>query len=797
MKKITLFTVVSLFVAGLLTTSDTRAESHRVLPVSAYASDIPAGMKVSRTYFTATTATEEELLEFRRQLIANGARHVNLFLPDVIACELPPGLDVSALPGFHGVVRSEDAEVGSFLAPGRSSRVSWVKRCYQLAERLNDPRTRRVPRGSPGAGEDGFHDVVVVPTREERRKTDELLRSAGIVAQGDRGASQNSEFFGGDILVQLVLPQNNGQFEPVLESWTEEQVSSCVAGAYAGMLAIQSHFPSMPMDFVFRIFERADTKYEAIKYDMSQDSGWLKDVMYRIDPELPEGAPSLVINAFNVKSREQYGTDFVFTGFAVNSENAPGHMFHGAFYTAYATLGGPYNVTPFPAGRDPNGIGDQLVFSQIFQHETGHVFWALDEYEAYGGVCAEHSGYLWYPNMNKDDYLIPGEDACDEDGPYDCLMRYAARQDIGRPWCKWSQGQIGVIDANGNNVPDLYDSPPIIRFAVAAVETVRTPDITVDLKIISTAVPNKNKSWEEDNRINYAAPLREAKYSMTGVVEHSIPALDGMWDEIQEDARIRLTGFPAGQVISLRFRARNTVNVWSATHIKKIYFAGVMFSHLRADVREDRINFGWEIYDDRFGAAFDVYRIDPGGSMPGRLIAENVQPDGPGSNGYVPFTIVDRDVVPGQPYQYYINARFSLEIDGQVMDYDVQSSVVGRTAMLPITGGIISGSAPNPFRDQTQLSVSVPPTFTEVQVGGPQGGQTKFQQRVPTNVEIAVFDVAGRLVSTLYSDQVFDDVVTVTWDGTKSNSSRVPTGVYFIRAKAGDVTGVRKVLLIR
>jgi hypothetical protein len=187
--------------------------------------------------------------------------------------------------------------------------------------------------------------------------------------------------------VQLVLPESNGEMDVILEEWTDEQIASCVAGAYAGMLAVQSHFPSMPMHFVFKVYERAETKFEAIKYDMTADDGWLTDVTLRLDPTLPTGSPVVTLHAFNIKAREQYGTDFVFTGFAVNSENAPGHVFHGAYYTAYATLGGPYNVTPFPAGRDPNGIGDQLVFSQIFQHETGHIFWALDEYEALTVSC--------------------------------------------------------------------------------------------------------------------------------------------------------------------------------------------------------------------------------------------------------------------------------------------------------------------------------------------------------------------------------------------------------------------------
>ena len=60
-----------------------------------------------------------------------------------------------------------------------------------------------------------------------------------------------------------------------------------------------------------------------------------------------------------------------------------------------------------------------------------------------------------------------------------------------------------------------------------------------------------------------------------------------------------------------------------------------------------------------------------------------------------------------------------------------------------------------------------------------------------------MYDVAGRRVKLLVDDAVFDSVVNVKWDGTNSNGDPVPTGMYFISARVGDVTGSRKVLIIR
>ena len=46
--------------------------------------------RVSRTYFVGSNATEADAIDFRLHLIDEGARNVNLILPErVIVCDLP------------------------------------------------------------------------------------------------------------------------------------------------------------------------------------------------------------------------------------------------------------------------------------------------------------------------------------------------------------------------------------------------------------------------------------------------------------------------------------------------------------------------------------------------------------------------------------------------------------------------------------------------------------------------------------------------------------------------------------
>jgi len=88
----------------------------------------------------------------------------------------------------------------------------------------------------------------------------------------------------------------------------------------------------------------------------------------------------------------------------------------------------------------------------------------------------------------------------------------------------------------------------------------------------------------------------------------------------------------------------------------------------------------------------------------------------------------------------------------------------------------LSYGAPNPFRANTSITISVP-----------EGGEAS----------LVVYDVRGRLVRQLAAGAHAPGDHAVSWDGRDRNGRRVAAGTYFFRLNAGGETHTRKVVLIR
>ncbi len=83
---------------------------------------------------------------------------------------------------------------------------------------------------------------------------------------------------------------------------------------------------------------------------------------------------------------------------------------------------------------------------------------------------------------------------------------------------------------------------------------------------------------------------------------------------------------------------------------------------------------------------------------------------------------------------------------------------------------------PNPFTDATVLQLSLP---------------------TPTATRVLVFDVSGRLVRTLVSEVLSAGDHAVPWDGRDDHDELVASGIYLIRADAGEWRQSRKTVLLR
>ena len=83
----------------------------------------------------------------------------------------------------------------------------------------------------------------------------------------------------------------------------------------------------------------------------------------------------------------------------------------------------------------------------------------------------------------------------------------------------------------------------------------------------------------------------------------------------------------------------------------------------------------------------------------------------------------------------------------------------------------ITAIYPNPFNALTQIMYSVPSE---------------------AHVTISVYDLSGRIITTLTDETVTAGQRQVVWDG-----SAVASGIYFVRLSAPEITSTRKVMLIR
>jgi len=101
--------------------------------------------------------------------------------------------------------------------------------------------------------------------------------------------------------------------------------------------------------------------------------------------------------------------------------------------------------------------------------------------------------------------------------------------------------------------------------------------------------------------------------------------------------------------------------------------------------------------------------------------------------------------------------------------------------------------------DVAEDITSIPATFVLEITGGAVTGICQVRFAVPHEavVEIAVFDITGRLVKSLVFESCQPGEYSRTWDRTDNAGRRVAAGVHLIRMQAGEFNAVRKALIIR
>jgi hypothetical protein len=239
--------------------------------------------------------------------------------------------------------------------------------------------------------------------------------------------------------------------------------------------------------------------------------------------------------------RAQMGADWAFVVFVVDSSNDPDGCFADPAPTpipvgwlpscAYATLGGPFMVMTYD--NDGWGIG---AMNTVCAHETGHIFYATDEYNG----ITENSGFLNVPDVEGSN----------------CLMdNNALSLSIG------TINQIGWRDNDYNSIPDILDTFP------STILNPYLPDPTTSPFITYTGLaevnPRTNLNPQDSGRDITLNTITGVEYRIdSGPWIPGAQPLDGAFDSHTEQFTftIYLPGSPSGLMHTIETRASNSVN---------------------------------------------------------------------------------------------------------------------------------------------------------------------------------------------------------------------------------------------
>jgi len=127
------------------------------------------------------------------------------------------------------------------------------------------------------------------------------------------------------------------------------------------------------------------------------------------------------------------------------------------------------------------------------------------------------------------------------------------------------------------------------------------------------------------------------------------------------------------------------------------------------------------------------------------------------------------DALPGGANEVVVTIQADLTTGGQL-----ETTVALR--VIASGGPLRAHAKPNPLNPDTEISFRMA-----------QAGRVKLQ----------IFDLAGRLVTTLLDETRGEGNQSVRWNGSNQNGGKVATGVYYFRIQANGVEDVQRVTVLK
>jgi len=325
------------------------------------------------------------------------------------------------------------------------------------------------------------------------------------------GFYDTSEYMMGSVSVGVLLLESDGTGETSTESWTgteENQVKSEIKEALNWWIGQDTN---AGISFVYDWNYGVSVSIEPINHpsvftDSSWEEQWVTEAMATLG--YSSGDRFARTRSYINDLRTANNSDWAFAVFVVDSSNDADGCFSDAnpptfMPCAWAYLGGPFVVMTY----DNDGWGINRM-NQVMAHETGHIFYATDEYDG----TTEYSGYLNAADVEGSGCLMDNNNLCLSSG---------------------TKLQIGWRDTDTDGIHDILDTNPETSL------TSYSPDPTNDdtptyLGSATVAPYTNNNPYGPGNDVSINT-ISSVQYRIDAGTWTPAAAIDGTYDEHVED----------------------------------------------------------------------------------------------------------------------------------------------------------------------------------------------------------------------------------------------------------------------
>jgi hypothetical protein len=360
-------------------------------------------------------------------------------------------------------------------------------------------------------------DALIAP---DLPPASQLMATSDSIAPG---YYQTSEYMAGSVAVGIVLVESDGSVDPSTEDWTADEKQLVFSEIVAALNWWAELEPRANLSFIYddHFSNPIPVSMEPITRPYYHQQYWIDEAMTALG--YSTSSYFTAVRDYDNYLRTTYQTDWAFTIFIVDSSTDGDNRFSDGFF-AYAYLGGPFLVLTY--GNDGYGPGNM---DAVAAHETGHIFYALDQYYGAYQPCDRRSGYLDVENQNSQ----YGTCALSTNS----IMRGQTYPYKANAIDPYAAGQIGWRDSDNDNIFDPLDTGlPIEVTSVVQNDN----NITVNGTAQIIPFPSPRHTSVTINR------LTGVKYRFNTGNWQQAAAVDGVFEGTVEDYFFSTTGLDPG-----------------------------------------------------------------------------------------------------------------------------------------------------------------------------------------------------------------------------------------------------------